>query len=190
MKLQSTDVLQPVHTNGDFESDTLSLPGSDAAQRLFKLVSSQRFFKGLGRRQLKTLADSAMEMEYEPNQSIYEEGVFANRFYIILEGKVVVEADAGAEDQGKIFVQMLGPQDDLGWSWLFPPFHTHFSARALTPVKVLLFYAPHLRQECEFDHDLGYELMKRVTAVMLDRLRALRLQLSVQSNAPEAGAGA
>jgi hypothetical protein len=34
-----------------------------------------------------------------------------------------------------------------------------------------------LRGKCEQDHDLGYELMKRFAANMVDRLQATRLQL-------------
>ena len=34
-----------------------------------------------------------------------------------------------------------------------------------------------LRDKCEADHDLGYELMKRFAPVMLERLQATRLQL-------------
>jgi hypothetical protein len=34
-----------------------------------------------------------------------------------------------------------------------------------------------LRKKCEEDHDLGYELMKRFSAVMIQRLQATRLQL-------------
>jgi len=34
-----------------------------------------------------------------------------------------------------------------------------------------------LREACEQDHDLGYELMKRMTQVVIQRLQATRKQL-------------
>jgi len=152
------------------------LPSSEAAMRHYTLIAKQPYFKGLNSRQLKLLASAVVETEIIAGQSIFDEGDIANRFYIILEGQVLIEAE-GSERE-RIPIQTLGPTDDLGWSWLFPPYHTHFGARTLTPVKMLLFYAPKLRQQCEKDHQLGYELMKRVAAVMLERLQAVRRRLS------------
>jgi CRP/FNR family transcriptional regulator, cyclic AMP receptor protein len=151
-------------------------PENDAVRRYFLVIAKQPYFEGLSIAQLKVLANSAVEDEVPAGQSIFEEGDLANRFYIILEGKVLLEAET--KERGRIAIQTLGPSDDLGWSWMFPPYHTHFSARALTDTKMLLFYAPQLRQQCEADHDLGYELMSRVASVMLDRLQAVRRKLS------------
>ena len=34
-----------------------------------------------------------------------------------------------------------------------------------------------LREKCEEDHSLGYDLMKRFTGILLGQLRATRLQV-------------
>jgi CRP/FNR family transcriptional regulator, cyclic AMP receptor protein len=34
-----------------------------------------------------------------------------------------------------------------------------------------------LRQKCEADHDLGYEMMKRFMPVLIERLQATRIQI-------------
>jgi hypothetical protein len=65
----------------------------------------------------------------------------------------------------------------LGWSWLFPPYFWHFNARAVEPTDAFFLNAPPLRAECESDHELGYELIKRIAQVMLKRLQAIRWQL-------------
>jgi cyclic nucleotide-binding protein len=39
------------------------------------------------------LADSAMETGFQPGQWIYRQGDPANRFYLILEGKVIIESE-------------------------------------------------------------------------------------------------
>ena len=62
----------------------------------------------------------------------------------------------------------------LGWSWLFPPYYWHFDARALQPTKAIFFYGTWLRENCERDHDFGYELIKRVSAVVIARLQTVR----------------
>ena len=66
-------------------------PGDSPSQGLYKLVAQQRFFAGLSPHHLQLLTDSAMEMQFAPGQMILEEGSPANRFYLILEGKVVLE---------------------------------------------------------------------------------------------------
>ena len=65
----------------------------------------------------------------------------------------------------------------LGWSWLFPPYYWHFDARALEPTTAIFFYGTRLREQCEQDHDFGYEIMKRMTQVVIQRLQATRKQL-------------
>jgi CRP-like cAMP-binding protein len=149
--------------------------GNIMAQSLYTLIAQQPFFKGLNARQLQLLTESAMEMQFEPGQSIFQEGSPANRFYLILEGKVVLESELA--ERGAIPIQTLGPGDDLGWSWLFPPYYLHSSARALEPTRTIFFYGTRLRKQCEQDHDLGYQFMRRVAEVMIQRLRAMQQRL-------------
>ena len=51
----------------------------------------------------------------------------------------------------------------LGWSWLFPPYAWHFTARALEETDAIFFYGTILREYCEKDHSLGFELFKRMS---------------------------
>jgi CRP-like cAMP-binding protein len=144
-------------------------------QRFYDLIAQQPFFQGLSTSHLQVLAEAAMEKQFEPGERIFVEGSPANRFYLILQGKVVLGSEA--REGGLIPLQTLRPGDDLGWSWLFPPYYLHFSAHAVEPTKVLFFYGTRLREQCEEDHDLGYELMKRVAHVMMQRLQATRRML-------------
>jgi hypothetical protein len=47
----------------------------------------------------------------------------------------------------------------------------------LTPAKAILFYGTHLRELCEENHDLGCEMMKRVSEIVIKRLQAARREL-------------
>lgn len=143
--------------------------------RRYELIARQPFFRGLNTRQLEALTDDALEMKFIPDHQIFREGGEANRFFLILEGRVVLESET--EDGGMVPIQTLGPGDDLGWSWLLPPHTLQFSARATEPTKAIFFYGTRLRARCEADHDLGYKLMKRVAEVMVRRLQATRHQL-------------
>lgn len=148
---------------------------SELAQQLFPLIEQQPFFKGLSNGQLRVLADSAIGIQFKPEQWIFREGQPANRFYLILEGKVVLESEV--KERGRIAIRTLGPGENLGWSWLFPPYYLHFSARAIEPVKTIFFYGTRLRQQCEENHELGYELMKRVAGVLIKNLDATQQRL-------------
>jgi CRP/FNR family cyclic AMP-dependent transcriptional regulator len=91
-----------------------------------------------------------------------------------LEGQV--ELESSISNNEAVHIQTLGPGDVLGWSWLFPPYYWNFDARA-TPAKAIFFYGTHLRELCEQNHDLGHELMKRVSEVVIKRLQAVRREL-------------
>jgi CRP-like cAMP-binding protein len=145
------------------------------AQSLYALIARQPFFKGLNAGQLQLLTESALEMQFEAGQIIFEEGSPANRFYLILEGSVLLESEMA--DRSSIPIQTLGPGDDLGWAWLFPPYSLHLTARALTPTRTIFFYGTRLREQCEQDHELGYQLMQRIAQVATQCLRATQQQL-------------
>src|SRR5213592_3897674 len=51
------------------------------------------------------------------------------------------------------------------------------SHRKHEPTTAIFFYGTRLREACEQDHDLGYELMKRMTQLVIQRLQATRKQL-------------
>ena len=108
-------------------------------------------------------------------QWIFRQGDPANRFYLILEGKVLIESEV--KERGMIPIRTLGPGDDLAWAWLFPPYYMHFSARATEPTRVIFFYGTRLRERCETNHELGYQLMKRIAEVVVHNLNATQQRL-------------
>lgn len=134
------------------------------------------------------LLRNAREVEFASDEIIFHEGDPANRFYLIQSGRVALEARAAG--RGTVLIQHIGAGDVLGWSWLFPPFAWHFQARATEPTRALACNGADLLVTCEENHDLGYELMKRVAQILIRRLQATRKQLvQVQSvlNPPAAG---
>jgi len=135
-------------------------------------LAAQPFLKGMDPRLLELLAEDCLPANFKEDENILSDGGPANRFYLILEGQV--ELESPLLDGEAVHIQTLGAGDLLGWSWLFPPYYLHFDARAITPVKALFFYGTHLRERCEENHHLGYELMKRVAEVAIKRLQAAR----------------
>lgn len=133
------------------------------------------FFKGLTEAHLEVLANCAMRTTFKAGDTIFNEGDVANRFYLIEEGEVLLEAEVTPHEH--IGVQQLKSGDVLGWSWLFPPYYWHFSAYAQTPVTAIFFYGTRLRERCDQDPALGFELMKRVSEIVIRRLQVTRHEL-------------
>jgi CRP/FNR family cyclic AMP-dependent transcriptional regulator len=146
-----------------------------------ELIAGHPFAKGMPRRVIERLADFATEAEFAADEVIFREGDPANRFYLIREGRVVIESFV--EERGIVPVQTLGAGDVLGWSWLFPPYYWHFDARALEPTRALFLYGTPLRELCAEDAQLGCELYKRIAAAVVARLQATRERL-MRGDAP------
>jgi CRP-like cAMP-binding protein len=151
------------------------------AEPIATRVALHPFLAGMSRAQLALLTDCAVARHFDTNQKILREGEFANGFYVIETGKIALESEADFGES--IPIQILGAGDLLGWSWMFPPYVWQFTARAIEPCTALFFYAAIVREYCEKDHSLGYELLKRISAVMVKRLQAAHDQmLSLYSN--------
>ena len=142
---------------------------------LGETIAQHRIFKDLEPRYLALLTEVAMFKEFAAGEVIFREGDPANRFYLILDGEVALES--AKRDRPAVVLQTIGRDDVLGWSWLFPPYYWHFDARATVPTKAIFFYGTWLRENCERDHDFGYEMMKRMSAIIIERLQATRKKL-------------
>ncbi len=136
---------------------------------------SHPFLQAFSAEHLGLLAECAMPTTFKPGQVIFREGEMANRFYLILEGCVVLETEA--PDRPPVPVDSVTAGDVLGWSWLFPPYTLNFTARAVQPVRAIFFYGTWLRERCASDPALGYELMRRTAGILIRRLQATRQQL-------------
>jgi CRP-like cAMP-binding protein len=139
------------------------------------ILESQPWLKGMDPRHLQLLVQDCVPAEFRADEVIFKEGGIANRFYLVVEGKVQVESSV--QDGESVPIQILGPGDMLGCSWLFSSAYWQFDSRAVTPVKALCFHGTHLRQLCETNHELGYDLMRRVSEIVILRLQAVRRKL-------------
>jgi CRP-like cAMP-binding protein len=144
-------------------------------------VALHPFLAGMNRTQLALLTDCAMPVHFKKGQTIFREGEMANRFYLIESGKVVLESGDGL---GKpVLIETIGAGDLLGWSWMFPPYTWRFTARAAEPTAAIFFYGTILREYCERDHSLGFELFKRMAPVMIKRMQNAREKLVLLTEA-------
>ncbi|MEW5978923.1 MAG: cyclic nucleotide-binding domain-containing protein [Acidobacteriota bacterium] len=142
---------------------------------LHRILVTHPFLEGLQPAFLDLITGCASNVKFNAGEFLFREGEEANQFYIVRQGRVAVQV-FGAES-GPLTIQTVGDGEVLGWSWLVPPFFWHFDAQALDLTRAIALDGKCLRTKCEHDHDLGYELLKRFSVVMVQRLEATRLQL-------------
>jgi len=144
-------------------------------------IAAHPFLFGLSEHHVRLLVDCATRVAFKADHVIFREGETANRFYLIERGEVVLETNTVA---GKtVVIDRIGNGDLLGWSWLFPPHLWRFTARASEATTAIFFYGTILREYCEKDHTLGYELLKRMSEVMTRRLQLARAKLVEEQGA-------
>ena len=154
--------------------DEMHLVGANRSE-LEAAVAAHPFLIGVSPHHIRLLADCAMRSKFTAGQIIFRKGETANRFYLIERGRVALESSTGDD---VVRIDEVGPGDLLGWSWIFPPYVWHFDARAIEPTTAIFLYGTILREYCESDPALGYELFKRMSEVMMRRLQAARVRLS------------
>jgi CRP/FNR family transcriptional regulator, cyclic AMP receptor protein len=145
------------------------------AEPLATRVALHPFLAGMNCTQLALLTDCAIAAHFKTGETILRQGEFADRCYLIETGKVALESGRGFGEA--MVIETIGAGDLLGWSWMFPPYTWQFTARAIEPTTAIFFYGRILREYCEKDHSLGYELLKRISAVMVKRLQAAQRQM-------------
>lgn len=139
------------------------------------LLGSHPFFAGLDADAMELIAGCASNVHFAEGDYIFSQGDVASRFYVIRHGKVALEIRS--PERGPLVIETVDEGEVLGWSWLIAPYRYFFDARAVTPVSATALDGACLRGKSEADPELGYELLKRVTAEMYKRLQAARIRL-------------
>lgn len=142
---------------------------------LIRVVQDHPFFAGLAEKYCILLSGCARNVRFEAGQYILREGEPANELYLIREGRAALEVHVPGRPE--LSFQTLGPGEVVGVSWLVPPYRWSYDARALERIRAIGVDAQCLREKCEADHHLGYEMMNRFLPVLVQRLQATRLQL-------------
>jgi len=133
------------------------------------------FFKGMKNEHIELLSQHMEKDAFKVNEYIVKEGEPASKFFLILKGRVSIEM---LSSEGKPFsIQTLTTGDIVGWSWMIPPYLSQFSVRALEATEMLVMDGELLKKKSEKNHEFGYELLKRLVSIFVQRLQATRQHL-------------
>ena len=144
-------------------------------QTMEEVLSSHPFFAGLNAGAMRLIAGCASNVHFAEGEFLFEEGHEANQFWVIRRGRVAMQLESPG--QGAIVTDTMDEGEVVGWSWLVPPYRFFADGRAVTPVSATALDGACLRGKCEADPELGYQLLKRVTSVMYQRLQSTRIRL-------------
>lgn len=141
---------------------------------LERIIREHPFFDGMPESYCELVCGCAKNARFAAGQYLFHEGEPADWFYLLRHGRVALEISA----PGRVVTLQTVPQGEIvGVSWLIPPWRWNYDARALDDIRAIAINAACLRQKCDADHDLGYEMMKRFMPVLIQRLQATRLQI-------------
>jgi CRP-like cAMP-binding protein len=140
-----------------------------------RFLADSRFFAGLSDPALSYLGARAQHRRLAAGKVLFQQGDDARHFHLLLEGHLSLGIPA--LEGPSLELQDLGPGEIAGWSWLLPPHRWNFQARARTTVEFLEFDGVAILAHCEEDPKFGYELIKRFSALMSERLQFARQKM-------------
>ncbi|MDD4954914.1 MAG: cyclic nucleotide-binding domain-containing protein [Candidatus Omnitrophica bacterium] len=139
------------------------------------ILEGHPFFSGLKAEYLDFIVGCASNVRFKEGEIILREGDAADKFFLVREGKVALEINVPQHEP--ITFQTIEGGDILGWSWLIPPHFYRFTCRTLADTRAIALDGKCLRNKCEENRDMGYELLKRLAGVFTQRLEVTRKQL-------------
>jgi CRP-like cAMP-binding protein len=142
---------------------------------LESIIREHPFFDGMQESYRELVCDCAKNARFATGQYLFHEGEPADWFYLLRHGRVALQITAPG--RGAITLQTVPQGEIVGVSWLIPPYRWTSDARAIEDSRAIAINAACLREKCDADHDLGYEMMRRFMPVLIQRLQATRLQI-------------
>jgi CRP/FNR family transcriptional regulator, cyclic AMP receptor protein len=139
------------------------------------VLGAQPFLRGLTDEHLARLAALCRHVAVPARHRLFEEGATAGRFWLIDAGQV--NLDAMVPGRGRLIIETLGRGDIVGLSWMMPPYQWGFGAITAQPMQAFEFDARAVRDACDDDPALGYEISRRFSGAVVRRLQATRARL-------------
>jgi CRP/FNR family transcriptional regulator, cyclic AMP receptor protein len=147
------------------------------------VLGAQPFLRGLSDRHLARLAASCQHIAVPARHRLFEEGATADRFWLVDAGHV--KLDAMMPGGSRLIIETLGRGDIVGLSWMMPPYQWGFGAITAQPTQAFEFDARAVRDACDDDPGLGYEISRRFSMAVVRRLQATRTRLLETSTRSE-----
>ena len=147
-----------------------------------QFVREHSLFAGMDQDQVDYVAGCGQLRRFKEGDYLTRENDPADYFFLLLEGRALIETHQHNLPAAPLLT--INANDIVGWSWLIPPYRYQFDARATTNLRTVELNGRCIRDKCEGDPALGYELLKRLASVMVSRIHGARFQLLDVYSAP------
>lgn len=134
------------------------------------IIARHEFFKDFRPDHLELLQSCAEEKRFNRDQYLLRQGQGAERFFLIRKGEVHLELVS--PEGRRISMQVLGPGDIVGWSWMVPPYKWSFDAQAVETTIAIVFDGAALRKRCEKDFEFASRIQGKICEALTRRLVA------------------
>ncbi len=134
------------------------------------LLRRTAIFADLTDEELARVAEICRTQTYQPGEVIFKEGEPGNRLYLILNGAVrISRAVPGAGEEA---LAVLRPGACFGEMAVFDRSERSTDAIAHEPCTLATIARPEFEMLLEFDHELGYRVLRSVVRLLSARLRS------------------
>ncbi len=140
-----------------------------------EILATHPLFAGLDPKITDLLGGCATNAHFADGTYLFKAEEPANIFYLLRSGDVALEVSMPG--RGRLTVQTLHPGHVVGASWILPPYRWRFDARAVGSVRATGVDATCLRNKCDADPKMGYQVMQRFLPIVAQRLQTTRLRL-------------
>jgi len=140
-----------------------------------QLVAGHPFLAGLPETTLDLVRGAATVEIFPVGEYLFREGEPAERFFLLERGRVALETHAPGRSAH--LLDSVGAGGVVGWSWLVPPHRWFFDGRAVDDVTAVVVDGSSLRAAFDEHPEAGYEVLRRVTKVLYERMQSARVRL-------------
>ena len=142
----------------------------------YQELQRYRYFAGLPESAMEELSWISSLRPFKAGERLLEEGARATHLLIVKSGQVEIVYRLG--DGREVTAESAIAGEVLAWSSLLEPYKLTASLVGSKDGELIAIEGRKLRELCEADTWLGYQLMTEIARVLRDRLTGLRVQLA------------
>jgi CRP/FNR family cyclic AMP-dependent transcriptional regulator len=135
-----------------------------------------RYFASVSGEMLQTLANCSSLRQFKAGERLFEEGALASHLMVVKSGQVDLIYRLG--DNREVVAESAISGDVIAWSAVLAPYKLTASAVGSKDGELIEIEGKQLREICDADLSLGYQLMTEIAKGLRDRLTGLRVQIA------------
>ncbi len=135
-----------------------------------------QYFAGASNEVHNALAKISSIRQYKAGERLFEEGDSAKHLIIVKSGQV--DIIYLLKDNHEVVAESAISGDVISWSAILAPYTLTASAVGFKDGELIEIDGKQLREMCDKDTSLGYQLLVEIARGLRDRLTGLRVQIT------------